>query len=151
MLFAVCLRYVKDHERAKDVLQESLVKICHSIGTYKNSGSFKSWLTTITINTCLKEIKKYRYMEDIDSILAEEYKGPTPIEELNAKDILDIIHKMPDIHRIVFLLHEVEGFNHGEIATMMNIAESSSRVYLTRAKNFLRLNTDEFSIKNKMV
>lgn len=151
VLMGICFRYLKDMERAKDVLQDSLITICQNIHSYKDTGSFKSWLSKITVNVCLKEIRKFRYLEDIDSILSEEYTGPTPIENLHVEDIMSIMHRMPDIHRVVFNLFVIEGYNHAEIASLLDIAESSSRVYLTRARQFLQLYSEDHSLKNKMV
>ncbi|MFZ1704579.1 MAG: RNA polymerase sigma factor [Saprospiraceae bacterium] len=150
MLMSVCLRYIKDRERAKDILQESLIKICKNIGQYEEKGSFKNWILTILINTSLKEIKKYKHLEDLDSLKNETYTESSPIELLHIKDIKKIIHQMPEMHRIVFNMHVVDGYSHAEIATTLDIAESSSRVYLTRARQFLRLEVNERELKNKI-
>lgn len=60
------------------------------------------------------------------------------ISQLNAQDILKLLNTLPDIHRVIFNMYEIEGFSHDEISKMLNIPESSSRVYLTRAKSKLR-------------
>ena len=66
------------------------------------------------------------------------------IDDLHVKDLLNVLNQLPDMQRIIFNLHAVEGYSHAEIATLMNIAESSSRVYLTRARQFLQLKTKSF-------
>jgi RNA polymerase sigma-70 factor (ECF subfamily) len=60
------------------------------------------------------------------------------IEQLNANDILKLLAGLPRIHRTVFNLYEIDGYSHDEIAVILNIPASSSRVYLTRAKEKLR-------------
>ncbi len=148
MLMAVVIRYMKYEQHSQDVLQESLIKICKNIDKYQNTGSFKNWMITITINTCLKEIQKYKLIEDIDFAINEVYQGDTPIENLLVDDIISEINKMPDIHRIVFNLNIIEGYSHAEIAEKLNIKESSSRVFLARARNFLRININQFENSN---
>ncbi|MBK6364475.1 MAG: RNA polymerase sigma factor [Saprospiraceae bacterium] len=143
-LLAVCIRYMIDKEHAKDVLQDSLIKIIRNIDQFEEKGSLRNWLITIVVNTCLKEIKKYRHLEDIDSVLNEENREMSAIDDLHVKDLLNVLNQLPDMQRIIFNLHAVEGYSHAEIATLMNIAESSSRVYLTRARQFLQLKTKSF-------
>lgn len=143
-LMAVCVRYMKDKERAKDVLQDSLIKIIRNIGQYREQGSFRNWLVTITVNTCLKEIKKYRQPEDLNSILEEESREMSVMDDLNIQDVLNIVNQLPDMQRLVFNLFAVEGYSHAEIGTLLDIAESSSRVYLTRARQYLQQKTKSF-------
>lgn len=143
-LMAVCVRYMKDKEHAKDVLQDSLVKIIRNIDLYRDEGSFRNWLITITVNTCLKEIKKYRYLEDINSILTEESNEMSAVDDLNIQDVLNLVNMLPDLQRLVFNLYAIEGYSHAEIGLLLDIAESSSRVYLTRARQFLQLKTKSF-------
>jgi RNA polymerase sigma factor (sigma-70 family) len=143
-LMAVCVRYMKDKEHAKDVLQDSLIKIIRNIDLYREQGSFQNWLVTITVNTCLKEIKKYRYLEDINSLLEEESGEMSVIDNLNVKDVLNVLNKLPDMQRLVFNLFAIEGYSHAEIGLLLDIAESSSRVYLTRARQFLQQKTKSF-------
>ena len=143
-LMAVCVRYMKDTDYAKDMLQDSLIKIIRHIGDYREQGSFRNWLVTITVNTCLKELKKNRYQEDLNHILEEESREVSVMEELNIQDVLRIVNQLPDMQRIVFNLFAVEGYSHAEIGAMLDIAESSSRVYLTRARKFLQQKTKSF-------
>lgn len=143
-LMAVCVRYMKDKEHAKDVLQDSLIKIIRNIDSYRDQGSFRNWLVTITVNTCLKEIKKYRHLEDISSILTEESREMSVTDDLNIQDVLNLVNQLPDMQRLVFNLYAVEGYSHAEIASLLDIAESSSRVYLTRARQYLQQKTKSF-------
>jgi RNA polymerase sigma factor (sigma-70 family) len=65
-------------------------------------------------------------------------KSAEIIDQLSAKDILKLLDSLPEIHRMVFNLYEIDGYNHDEIGNMLNIPVSSSRVYLSRAKEKLR-------------
>ncbi|MBK9255799.1 MAG: RNA polymerase sigma factor [Saprospiraceae bacterium] len=150
-LMAVCLRYMKDRELAKDVLQESLIKIFRNIGQFQEKGSFRNWMITIVVNTCLKEIKKYRHLEDINTVLTYENSEMSAVDALNIQDLLNILSQLPDMQRIIFNLHAVEGYSHAEIAAMLDIAESSSRVYLTRARQYLQKMTNSIEYHKKII
>jgi RNA polymerase sigma-70 factor (ECF subfamily) len=65
-------------------------------------------------------------------------KSPEVVDQLSAKDILNLLNHLPEIHRLVFNLYEIDGYNHDEIGSMLSIPASSSRVYLSRAKEKLR-------------
>ena len=64
--------------------------------------------------------------------------GAHVVEHLTAQDILKLLNYLPDVHRMVFNLYEIDGYSHDEIANMLKIAPSSSRTYLSRAKERLK-------------
>jgi len=72
----------------------------------------------------------------IKTFLPDE--SPNIVTQLSAQDILKLLNLLPDIHRMVFSLYEIEGYSHQEIAGLLKIPENTSRVYLTRAKKRLR-------------
>lgn len=119
-------------------------------GVQMGSGSlqrrFLGWVRRIVINTAIDKLRREKIFkrdsEDIE--LAERaYKwagnGAEIIHsELNAKEILMLLNYLPGKHKAVFCLYDIEGYTHEEIAKMLSIPESSSRVYLTRARAKLR-------------
>ena len=69
------------------------------------------------------------------------------VDEMNAKEILLMLDQLPEAHRLVFNLHVIEGYSHIEIGKILNIPESSSRVYLLRARQRLQEMTNTYSLK----
>ena len=145
-LMGVALRYVADRDTAKEVVNDSFIKAFKSMYDFKHDNviddfkkTFKSWLAKITVRTALDRLRTDRTLLNF----VEEYNDH-PVNSVDAdsklhvEDILKLLHQLPDLHRSVFNLYEVEGFSHDEIAKMINIPESSSRTYLTRAKQKLR-------------
>jgi RNA polymerase sigma-70 factor (ECF subfamily) len=65
-------------------------------------------------------------------------ESPNVVSELTANDIIKLLNQLPPLHKLVFSLYELEGYSHDDIAQKLNIPESSSRVYLARAKKQLR-------------
>jgi RNA polymerase sigma factor (sigma-70 family) len=137
-LMGICLRYMKDETTAKDVLQESFIRIFQNIGKYKKTGSFEAWLSRITVTSALMELRKKRKLPfhvELEQNHVEELKENVTAEmTLNKEDILEMIHELPDHYRLIFNLYVIEGYTHGEIATLLEIGESTSRTKLTRAR-----------------
>lgn len=145
-LMGVALRYVSDRHLAKSVVNDSFIKIFKHAATFvcddKNNFNrmFKAWMTKITVRTALNELRK----KDTNPF-AEELTDSHPSfpkvnhqNELNAEDIMGLLDRLRPMHKTVFLLYEIEGFDHNEIGQIMGISTSSSRVYLVRAKEKLR-------------
>jgi len=137
-LMAVCMRYLNDADLAKDALQESLISVFKSIATYNGSGSFDGWLTKITVRACLSELRKKKHLHDLTIVDQQEIKAYEDHQSFDMDDIIKLINELPDLQRIVFNMNIVEGYSHAEIGTLLNIAESSSRVYLARARKWLQ-------------
>ncbi len=136
-LFPTCKRYSNNHEDAKDILQESLILIFNNIEQCKSDEvhSFKSWCRRIAINTALaKKRKKKNFIENI--IENENLRPSRPIiySQLSVDEILRLLKLLPENQRNVFNLAVIDGYSHKEIASFLNIKESSSRTFLVRAR-----------------
>ncbi|MFK7807407.1 MAG: RNA polymerase sigma factor [Saprospiraceae bacterium] len=139
-LMAVSLRYTRDPAMAKDILQDSLVKILKSMHTYKEKGLFEGWMKRIVINTALKYMDKSSFKKELYTIdnVPESANDPTIYAHLAAGELLDIINSIPKTYATVFNLHAIEGYSHREISEMLGIEESTSRSQLTRARTMLK-------------
>lgn len=136
----VAMRYLSNRDDAMEVVNDSFIKAFKGINFFNDNQPFKAWLRRIVVNTaidCHRKNLKFRDHLDIEHA-AYEGKGPEAIETLSARDILKLLDGLPEIHRMVFNLYELDGFNHDEIGQILDIPVSSSRVYLSRAKEKLR-------------
>lgn len=136
----IALRYCLNKDDAMEVVNDGFIKIFNTIAYYDMNKPFKAWLRTIVVNTAIDRRRK-----DLKHQLNTDLDTATPIsantyiiETMNAQDILKLTGTLPEIQRAVFNLYEIDGYSHDEIAGMMAIPASSSRVYLTRAKEKLR-------------
>ncbi|WP_345951666.1 MULTISPECIES: RNA polymerase sigma factor [unclassified Mucilaginibacter] len=136
----VGLRYCDSRDDALEVVNDSFIKVFNTIKTYNPDRSFKAWLRRIIINTAIDRRRKdLKYQLHTDMEYANHIgHNHTAIQELNAKDILKLMDGLPTLQRAIFNMYEIDGYNHDEIAEMLNIPSSSSRVYLSRAKEKLR-------------
>jgi RNA polymerase sigma factor (sigma-70 family) len=136
----ISLRYSLSRDDAMEVVNDSFIKVFNSIGSYNIDKPFKAWLRVIVVNTAIDRRRK-----DIKLQLNVELDSASPlianvgaIDVLNAQDILNLMKKLPAMLLAIFNLYEIDGYNHDEIADMLNIPVSSSRVYLSRAKEKMR-------------
>jgi RNA polymerase sigma factor (sigma-70 family) len=134
------LRYSINRDDALEVVNDAFIKVFNSIKNYNSERPFKAWLRTIIVNTAIDRRRK-----DLKFQLHVEIDNATPvstntsaIENLNVQDILKLMKQLPAIQLTIFNLYEIDGYSHDEISKMLTIPESSSRVYLSRAKEKLR-------------
>jgi RNA polymerase sigma factor (sigma-70 family) len=142
LLFTVCLRYIKDSDDAKDVLQESFIKVFDSIKSYRGEGSFEGWAKRITANTAihfLKQRKKLSYVYDhIHGLSEDNQEEEKELDtDLDTELIIECLNKLPDGYRIVINLYLMEGYSHAEIGKKLNIKEATSRSQYFKARKYL--------------
>lgn len=142
----ISLRYSLNRDDAMEVVNDAFIKIFKAMADYDISKPFKAWLRTILVNTAIDRRRrdlKHHLNASLDD--ATPFAGSTaPMETLEAKDILKMMATLPALHGAIFNLYEIDGYNHDEISAMLQIPASSSRVYLSRAKEKLRtmINTE---------
>ncbi|UFH55199.1 RNA polymerase sigma factor [Spirosoma sp. KNUC1025] len=140
-LFVVCKRYIKDPDEAEDVLQDAFVKIYRNIDSFRFECPLEAWLKRITINTALKQLRKGKPWEnttDIQDMAPVLPQADESLPTLNYKYLLQLIQELPPGCRTVFNLYAIEGYNHPEIAEMLDIAEGTSKSQYARARMLLQ-------------
>lgn len=126
---------------AEDAVQESFLKVYRSIRTFQGQSSLSTWIYRILVNTCL-DLKRKRRRQELPEFVSSPENIPHP-QGRTANHPLrltleKVVASLDDRLRNVFLLFEVEGFRHSEIAGMLNISEAASKVALFQAKRELR-------------
>lgn len=143
-LTGVCARYISDEDTLKDVLQESLVKIFtlfHQF-EYRGKGSLKAWITKISVNEALIQLRKEKqmyitqYEPDIENLPNEEEEEPDT-DGVDTETLLAFVRKLPPGYRAVLNLFVIEGKSHKEIAEILQIQPGTSASQFLRAKRML--------------
>ncbi len=140
-MFAVCLRYAKDHLEAEDMLQTGFVKVYTKHHLYDGAGSLEGWIRRIMVNTAI-EIYRKRKITYID--LQEEggevaqMVSTLPADQTAYKDLLQLVNQLPINYKTIFNLYAIEGFSHKEIAENLSITETNSKSQLSRARSWLK-------------
>ena len=141
-MLGVCNRYARNSADAEDILQDAFIKVFDKIFQFKSEGSFEGWIRKIVVNTALKKYSLRRYEKEVVGYEIkdrdESSMEPSAYGHLSEKDLLNLINTLPDGYRLVFNLYVVEGYQHDEIAEMLNIQSGTSRSQLVKARNMLQ-------------
>lgn len=147
-VMGVVLRYISSQDDAQELVNDSFIKIFKHIASFQSvaspddaySKSFKGWIAKIASRTAIDHLRKERKSFLTDELEKTSYQlAHAPASNhIGVKEIMTLLNRLPQMHRLVFNLYEVEGFSHEEIAQLLKIPASSSRVFLGRAKNKLR-------------
>jgi len=149
-VYSLCLRMVGNPAAAEDLAQEAFLQLFRKIQTFRGESAFSTWLHRLTVNVVLMRLRRRNVMETSLNELAEqdEESGAAP-REIGAADPklsgsvdrvnLDrAVSQLPPGYRAVFLLHDVEGYEHNEIADMMGCSIGNSKSQLHKARTRLR-------------
>ncbi len=138
-VYAICMRYMGNSDDAKDMLQETMVKFYQKAAEFRFQGSLGGWVKRIGVNACLDQLKrnKAKFTTDIENAfgLSGDVNAAQPLE---TKDLMRLLGTLPVGYRTVFNLYAIEGFSHGEIATLLSISENTSKSQLFKARKWLQ-------------
>jgi RNA polymerase sigma factor (sigma-70 family) len=140
-MYNVSFRITGREEDAEDALQEAFISAFRNLGGYRGDASFGAWLKRIVVNKAINVLKK-RKLELIPDDESWDVSEPEPEaeyrEELTVDRVRKAIEQLPEGYRAVLSLYLIEGYDHEEIASILQISESTSKSQLNRAKNKLR-------------
>jgi RNA polymerase sigma-70 factor (ECF subfamily) len=140
-VYALCLRMTRNTADAEDMTQEVFVRTWQKLGSFRGDSAFSTWLHRLTINFVLTERRGHQRRADrvttTDDLTACE-KPELPRRTTHSMDIEQAVAGLPEGARRVFVLHDVEGYKHHEIAEMMGIATGTTKAQLHRARRLLR-------------
>ncbi len=140
-MYGICLRYMKNEDEAKDVLQDGFIKVFTKLKEYRGEGSFEGWIRRIMVNTAINmhiKNKKFNLHTDIDKLELSPKTQELPTDGLHTEELLRLIQDLPSGYRTVFNLYEIEGYAHKEIAEMLGVSINTSKTQLMHAKRSLQ-------------
>lgn len=140
-VFSVCARMVSDRQQAEELTQDVFVRAWGKLSLYRGESAFSTWLHRLAVNVVLNArksegVRRGRYGggdEELESVPQGSLPPPGTAMDLEAAIAL-----LPPGARKVFVLHDVEGFKHEEIAEMLGITAGGSKAQLHRARLLLR-------------
>jgi RNA polymerase sigma-70 factor (ECF subfamily) len=149
-VYSLCLRILKNDSEAEDLTQEAFLLLFRKIKTFRGEARFSTWLHRLTINLVLMGLRKKRYPEvslDATLELGEEDSRPT-VEpggpDLRLSGVVDhmnlsrAVEQLPEGYKKMFILHDVEGYEHHEIAAILGCSSGNSKSQLYKARLRLR-------------
>ena len=130
-MMTTCTRYSKSLEDADDTLSEGFARVFEKMHTYKGTGSFEGWMRRIMVNVAIEKFRKknlkFTELKNNDYAQASLPSGVDITSDLNAKELLNLVQKLPPAYQMVFNLYAFEGLKHKEIADMLGISEGTSK------------------------
>lgn len=144
-VYSLCLRMLGNVPDAEDLTQEVFLQLYRKIGTFKGAAALSTWLYRLTVNRVLMYVRTHHRQQEEQLHEGEEIAQTEamkrPRQDGSIIDRIDLeraIRRLPPGYRAVFLLHDVEGYEHDEIARLLGIAVGTTKSQLHKARMKLR-------------
>jgi len=146
VMMKVCKRYTINEDEAVESMNASFMKVLQKLDTLKDIATIYAWVKQITVNTSIDYYRaKKRYSERNRLTIDNEYSNVENTHfnmdftesKMDSREIFKLINQLPDTTREVLNLFAIDGFNHREVAGMLNISEEASRWHLHKARKIL--------------
>ena len=144
-VYSICLRMTRDISEAEDLTQEIFVHLFRTLGSFRGESAFTTWLHRLTVNHVLMYFRKRKgravrptgeeNLQFQDLAVSYDHTSPNIIDRIL---LSEVIAKLPDGYRETLILHDIEGFEHKEIAEMRGRTEGTSKSQLHKARLKLR-------------
>ena len=145
LFFGICMRYAECEAEAEDMLISGFTKIFKRLESYRGAGSFEAWMKNVMVNNAVDWLRTHPRMARLEAFPDDDSLNQPDVSEfsdaswqLEKEDIAKAIRSLPMPHRSIFNLYAIEGFAHKEIAQMLEMSESTVRVYFSKAKKYLQ-------------
>src|SRR3954471_22709685 len=144
-VYTLCLRMTQNEAEAEDITQDIFIVLMHKAGDYRAEASFTTWLHRLTVNQVLmhfrkKKAKREEQVEDEHDELSAPRRmpGSRPAQLIDRITLEDALSRLPPGYRAAFVLHDIEGFEHEEVARLLGCAVGTSKSQLHKARTKLR-------------
>jgi RNA polymerase sigma-70 factor, ECF subfamily len=149
-VFSLCLRMSRNYAEAEDYAQEAFLQLYRKIASFRAESAFSTWLHRLAVNVVLMHFRQKGLVEtSLEEILEPQHEdaprkefGATDISLVGSIDRLTLEHaiaELPPGYRMIFILHDVEGYEHNEIAEMLGCSIGNSKSQLHKARMKLRI------------
>ena len=140
-VFALCLRMSRDRSQAEELTQEAFVRAWQKLPSFRGASAFSTWMHRLTVNVVLGHQRSAGRRQTRETAAGEHWYGSDGATSERPGDAVDLeraIASLPERARTVFVLHDVEGYKHTEIAEVAGMAVGTSKAQLSRARQLLR-------------
>jgi RNA polymerase sigma-70 factor (ECF subfamily) len=148
-VFSICIRMVHDFGQAEDLTQETFLQLHRKLATFRGESAFTTWLHRMAVNIVLMRLRKHALPADsLDQMMSdipEEHVGrgfgTRDLRQVGVVDRLAIGRALASIspgYRTIYILHDIQGFEHREIASMQGCTSGNSKSQLHKARRALR-------------
>lgn len=148
---SICLRYSRDREEAKEIVNDGFLKIFAKLDKYDRGRSFQAWLRRIMINASIDFYRRNQKHYQQTDLATAHHIGiePEGLSGLTEQEILLAVQKLPPSYRMVFVLFVIEGYKHTEIAKELGISVGTSKSNLSKARSKLKHSLAHLSVNKQ--
>jgi RNA polymerase sigma-70 factor (ECF subfamily) len=134
------MRIVSDATRAGELTQDVFVRVWKTLPSFRGESAFSSWLHRVAVNVVLIDLRtEKRYQSRVATVDdLEPLEQPGQMNPGESLDLEEAISRLPKQARAIFVLHDIEGYRHEEIAEQLGLAVGTSKAQLHRARRLLR-------------
>ena len=142
----ICYRYAPDADGAGTIFNNAMLRVFKHIGTYTDEGKFMSWVKTIVINCSIDFCKKRNLFRQSVPYFPEDGTtvDPQVFDKVSAKEIQQMLKKLPGSTAMVFNMFIYDGFTHKQIAFTLGISEGTSKWHVSEGKRLLKMQVENF-------
>jgi RNA polymerase sigma-70 factor, ECF subfamily len=140
-IYRLAYRMAGEEDLARDFTQEAFLRAYQKLDQFRGDAAFSTWLHSIAVSVALNGLRKVdrhrkreRSLEDAAHVAPNRQEADPGVRER----IEEAVDGLPEIYRTVFLMHDLEGYGHGEIGKALGVAEGTSKARLSRARAKLR-------------
>lgn len=138
-MLSVCRYYVKDLQKAEEVMLNGFFKAFTHLTSFKNEGSFEGWLRKIMVREAISYLRQVRQIEfSVEDVHIHAQPTNNIETSIALNDLQHYIDDLPEGYKMVFVMYVVEGYKHHEIAKLLNIKEGTSKSQLFKARQLLQ-------------
>ena len=137
-MYTIAYRITGSFEESEEVLQDAFLSVFRNLTKFRRESTLGAWVKTIVVRTALKKVKKKMYFEPIEDYHQKENFVNWDNSNLDVEYLEKAINQLPDGYRTVFVMVEIEGYPHKDIAKLLDISEGTSKSQLFHAKKKLR-------------
>ncbi|MDO8548697.1 MAG: RNA polymerase sigma factor [Ignavibacteria bacterium] len=139
-VYAICLRISSDKTRAEELTQDVFVKVWEKLNSFRGDSLFSTWLYKIAVNTSLIELRRRKrwFARFINFSDLLNFDKKVSISMGTSIDLEKAVSYLPEKARLVFILHDVEGYKHDEISKILSVTSGTTKAQLHRARKLLR-------------
>ncbi len=154
-MLSICRYYVKDIQKAEEVMLNGFLKAFTHLKQFQDLGSFEGWLRKIMVREAISYLRQEKNIEfPVDDMESGPYQESynNIHSHMDVEQIQQLIDQLPEGYKMVFVMYAIEGYKHQEIANMLNITEGTSKSQLFKARKqlqyeFQALNTSHYGTK----
>jgi len=149
-IYNICYRFAGSGDDAEDLTQEAFLQLFRKIATFRGESAFSTWLHRLAVNVVLMKLRKKSGKEtSLEQVTEPDEESGTPRRDFGAPDLMltgsidrvnlqRAVEQLPPGYKSVFVLHDVQGYEHNEIAEMMGCSIGNSKSQLHKARMRLR-------------